>query len=113
MSLYTPQQSLFFLGLLRFALLRLLSSITLFSRRYCAAGHTLLPMLTATKPAGPDGTPFERPTPQRDSKFEVEDSIESVREREYPQLAGKTYLDHAGATVRFWRQAPSVCPEPV
>lgn len=38
--------------------------------------------------------------PQRDSKLEVQDSIESLLPVEYPQLAGKTYLDHAGATVR-------------
>ncbi|KAF2211146.1 hypothetical protein CERZMDRAFT_112924 [Cercospora zeae-maydis SCOH1-5] len=68
-------------------------------------------MLTATKPAGPDGTPFERPTPQRDSKFEVEDSIESVREREYPQLAGKTYLDHAGATQPAKSLNSAICED--
>ena len=27
------------------------------------------------------------------------DDVEAFREREYPQLKGKTYLDHGGTTV--------------
>ena len=29
------------------------------------------------------------------------DDVEDFRDREYPQLKGKTYLDHGGTTVRF------------
>lgn len=28
------------------------------------------------------------------------DDVEDFRDREYPQLKGKTYLDHGGTTVR-------------
>lgn len=29
------------------------------------------------------------------------DDVEDFRDREYPQLKGKTYLDHGGTTVRW------------
>ena len=29
------------------------------------------------------------------------DDVEDFRDREYPQLKGKTYLDHGGTTVRI------------
>jgi len=31
---------------------------------------------------------------------EMPDDVEEFRDREYPQLKGKTYLDHGGTTVR-------------
>ena len=37
-----------------------------------------------------DSSPEDMPT----------DEVEDFREREYPQLKGKTYLDHGGTTVR-------------
>lgn len=45
------------------------------------------------------GTPTERVMAERDSKNPIEDSMDLLRLLEYPQLMGKTYLDHAGATV--------------
>lgn len=36
---------------------------------------------------------------QRDSRSPIEDSMDLLRLLEYPQLHGKTYLDHAGTTV--------------
>jgi molybdenum cofactor sulfurtransferase len=35
----------------------------------------------------------------RDSRSPIEDSLDLLRILEYPQLHGKTYLDHAGTTV--------------
>lgn len=32
------------------------------------------------------------------------DDVESFRDREYPQLKGKTYLDHGGTTVCIFQQ---------
>lgn len=32
---------------------------------------------------------------------EMPDDVEEFRDREYPQLKGKTYLDHGGTTVRI------------
>jgi len=31
---------------------------------------------------------------------EMPDDVEEFRDREYPQLKGKTYMDHGGTTVR-------------
>ena len=31
----------------------------------------------------------------------LQDDVEDFRDREYPQLKGKTYLDHGGTTVRI------------
>ncbi|GIZ38347.1 hypothetical protein CKM354_000176700 [Cercospora kikuchii] len=58
-----------------------------------------------------DGTPVERPMPQRDSKLDVQDSIESLLPVEYPQLAGKTYLDHAGATQPAKSLNTAICED--
>lgn len=35
------------------------------------------------------------------------DDVEDFREREYPQLKGKTYLDHGGTTVCIAAAAPA------
>lgn len=36
----------------------------------------------------------------RDSRSPIENGLDMLRLLEYPQLLGKTYLDHAGTTVR-------------
>ena len=46
------------------------------------------------------GTPIERLIAERDSRSPIEDSMDLLRLLEYPQMLGKTYLDHAGTTVR-------------
>ena len=35
------------------------------------------------------------------------DEVEDFRDREYPQLKGKVYLDHGGATVGVYKFAPT------
>ncbi|KAF7191706.1 Molybdenum cofactor sulfurase [Pseudocercospora fuligena] len=44
------------------------------------------------------GTPIERLIAERDSRSPIEDSMDLLRLLEYPQMLGKTYLDHAGTT---------------
>lgn len=55
---------------------------------------SLSPDLTA-----PGDTPIERLMAERGSSSPTEDSMDLLRLLEYPQLLGRTYLDHAGATV--------------
>lgn len=56
------------------------------------------------------GTPTERVMAERDSKNPIEDSMDMLRLLEYPQLMGKTYLDHAGATVSNMMTNPPLPP---
>ncbi|KXT10259.1 hypothetical protein AC579_6611 [Pseudocercospora musae] len=44
------------------------------------------------------GTPIELLIAERDSRSPIEDSMDLLRLLEYPQMLGKTYLDHAGTT---------------
>lgn len=46
------------------------------------------------------GSPIERFIAERDSRSPIQDSMDLLRLLEYPQMLGKTYLDHAGTTVR-------------
>jgi molybdenum cofactor sulfurtransferase len=46
----------------------------------------------------PDDYATDFTTP--DSSMDSPDDVEDFRDREYPQLKGKTYLDHGGTTVR-------------
>jgi len=39
------------------------------------------------------------PAPSCSGEHIENEEVESFREREYPQLAGKIYLDHGGSTV--------------
>lgn len=49
-----------------------------------------------TTPASSDANPDDMP-----------DEVEDFRDREYPQLKGKTYLDHGGTTVRAFETLAS------
>lgn len=49
-------------------------------------------------------TDFTTPATSESAPEDMQpDDVEDFRDREYPQLKGKTYLDHGGTTVgRFW-----------
>ncbi|USW59318.1 Putative aminotransferase class V domain, pyridoxal phosphate-dependent transferase, major [Septoria linicola] len=57
------------------------------------------------------GTPIERLMAQRDSRSPIEDSMDLLRLLEYPQLMGKTYLDHAGATQPAKSLNTAICED--
>lgn len=47
-------------------------------------------------------TDFTTPAPSDSGPEDVEsEEVEDFREREYPQLKGKIYMDHGGTTVRL------------
>lgn len=47
-------------------------------------------------------TDFTSPPSSDSSPEDMQpDDVEDFRDREYPQLKGKTYLDHGGTTVRI------------
>lgn len=56
-------------------------------------------------------TDFTTPTLSESAPEDMQpDEVEDFRDREYPQLKGKTYLDHGGTTVgaRRWKSAHGV-----
>ena len=61
----------------------------------------------------PDHGYNTEPTTPASSQSRMEDmstdEVEDFKDREYPQLKGKTYLDHGGTTVRGPRQGMQVC----
>lgn len=48
-------------------------------------------------------------TPSTAGDVQPTDDVEDFRDREYPQLKGKTYLDHGGTTVCWTKEVPCVC----
>lgn len=55
----------------------------------------------------PDGYATDYTTPDT---FEMPDDVAEFRDQEYPQLKGKTYLDHGGTTVCInFRNALAPC----
>lgn len=71
------------------------------------------PVMTLTPPdlTALPGTPTERVMAERDSKNPIEDSMDLLRLLEYPQLLGKTYLDHAGATQPAKSLNTAICED--
>lgn len=61
----------------------------------------------------PDHGYNTEPTTPASSQSRMEDmstdEVEDFKDREYPQLKGKTYLDHGGTTVRGPKQGVQVC----
>lgn len=45
-------------------------------------------------------TDLTSPASSESCAEEMSDEVEDFKDREYPQLKGKTYLDHGGTTVR-------------
>ena len=92
---------------------RLKSSINKASRKASATSRTQqlhstqssAEDLSSTSDSGPDHdyqTDYTTPNSSDSYPDDMQpDDVEDFRDREYPQLKGKTYLDHGGTTVRI------------
>ena len=66
--------------------------------------HSSAEDISSTSDSEPDHdyqTDFTTPETSDTYPDDMPDDVEDFRDREYPQLRGKTYLDHGGTTVRI------------
>lgn len=59
--------------------------------------------ISSTSDSEPDAYQTDFTTPASSDAYpeDMQEEVEDFRDREYPQLKGKTYLDHGGTTVRI------------